>query len=600
MIIPRRMLTTEESVAEAQKTDEVVNSVYQTAKDVVSPVVDAAMYFPSKLIGGIDKGVDMATGVSPLEYNERIGEGMQGMLLKGLSQGEPLQGFSEGYSGTPQDVKGSGSLFLDNLGSDLLDFLNPLDMVSGGASRFGRTPSDKNKNTVVGYASNLVKGQYGAPKSTKFNAYKTSPGAIESKMEAGEKLTASEKEIYKRYQTGVGAVHAAKTLQKVLPEKAVPGKLKRIADTDIEAKTQEGANPVLDVEAARTGLPKFFKEGIETVARSIFNPEDRAMLYDYGITTSSQKHIKDALTRKDGKKPSVRDVHQGVASLQHLGNMAARFDSDLNNMHSSVRDIIQEGLVDGFKPLTVDSFSESAGKVKRTKGDGTEYTVDSNLNRKLLLDGVGAWRAAGHKVDFDGSWLMAFKEPDHLTGKHVFDFRRGSKGLLKVDKFIKKNPQGFSSVEQLIETLGPNAKIRKIEDDGVIVNESFVGSAITEGGINASSKFKLDGTVDTVLTDVYDYFENSVGKPIEMMSSKKLLSVTSFSSDLKGRGSKGGDIINKSKELMPKAELEKKLKEVASLKANRKTVNREALVAGGRTAFFSDTEAEQEEQEEQE
>lgn len=599
MIIPRRMLTTEEAIAEAQKTDEVVNSVYQTAKDVVSPVVETAMYFPSKLIGGIDKGIDMATGVSPLEYNERIGEGVQGMLLKGLSQGEPLQGFSEGYSGTPQDIKGSGSLFLDNLGSDLLDFLNPLDMVSGGVSRLGRTPSDKNKNTVVGYASNLVKGQYGAPKSAKFTANKTSPGAIESKMEAGEKLTASEKEIYKRYQTGVGAVQAAKTLQKVLPEKVVPGKLKRIADTDIEAKTQEGANPVLDVEAARTGLPKFFKEGVETVARSIFNPEDRALLYDYGITTSSQKHIKDALTRKDGKKPSVRDVHQGVASLQHLGNMAARFDSDLNNMHPSVRDIIQEGLVDGFKPLTVDSFSESAGKVKRTKGDGTEYTVDSSLNRKLLLEGVGAWRSAGHKVDFDGSWLMAFKEPDHLTGKHVFDFRRGSKGLLKVDKFIKKNPQGFSSVEQLIETLGPNVKIKKIEDDGVIINESFVGSAITEGGINASSKFKLDGTVDTVLTDVYDYFENSVGKPIEMMSSKKLLSVTSFSSDLKGRGSKGGDIINKSKDLMPKAELEKKLKEVANLKANRKTVNREALVAGGRTAFFSDTDVEQEEEEQE-
>lgn len=598
MIIPRRMLTTEEAIAEAQKTDEVVNSVYQTAKDVVSPVVETAMYFPSKLIGGIDKGVDMATGVSPLEYNERIGEGMQGMLLSALSQENPLQGFSEGYSGTPQDIKGSGSLFLDNLGSDLLDFLNPLDMVSGGVSRLTPTPSNKNKNTLVGYASNLVQGQYGAPKSVKFNANKTSPGAIESKMEAGEKLTASEKEIYRRYQTGVGAVQAAKTLEKRLG-RFTPNKIKRLAKTDIEAKTQEGANPVLDVEAARTGLPKFFKEGIETVARSIFNPKDRALLYDYGITTSSQKHIKEALTRKDGKKPSVRNVHQGIASLQHLGNMAARFDADLNNMHPAVRDIIQEGLVDGFKPLTLESFDTSVGKVKRTKGDGSEYSVPSNLNRKLLLDGIGAWRAQGHNVDFDGSWLMAFKEPDHLTGKHVFDFRRGSKGLLKVDKFIKKNPQGFSSVEQLIETLGPNVKIKKIEDDGVIINESFVGSAITEGGINASSKFKLDGTVDTVLTDVYDYFENSVGKPIEMMSSKKLLTVTSFSSDLKGRGSKGGDIINKSKDLMPKAELEKKLKEVANLKANRKTVNREALVAGGRTAFFSDTDVEQEEEEQE-
>lgn len=597
MIPPRRMLSTEEAIAEARGADRVVNNVYQTAKDIVSPVVETAMYFPSKLIGGIDKGVEMATGVSPLEYNERVGEGMQGMLLKGLSQGEPLQGFSEGYSGTPQDIKGSGSLFLDNIGSDVLDFLNPLDIISGGVSRLTPTPSTKNKNTGVGYASNLVKGQYGAPASTKFTANKTSPGAIESKMEAGEQLTASEKEIYKRYQTGVGAIQAIKTLQGVLPEKAIPSKLKRIANTDIEAKTQEGANPVLDIEAARTGLPKFFKEGIETVARSIFNPKDRAMLYDYGITTSSQKHIKEALTRKDGKKPSVRNVHQGVASLQHLGNMAARFDSDLNNMHSSVREIIQEGLVDGFKPLTIESFTNSAEKVKRTKGDGSEYLVDPSLNRKLLLDGIGAWRSAGHKVDFDGSWLMAFKEPDHLTGKHVFDFRRGSKGLLKVDKFIKKNPQGFSSVDQLIETLGPNAKIKKIEDDGVIVNESFVGSAITEGGVNASSKFKLDGTVDTVLTDVYDYFENSVGKPIEMMSSKKLLSVTSFSSDLKARGSKGGDVINKSKDLMPKAKLEEKLKEVAGLKANRKTVNREALVAGGRTAFFSDTEAEQEEQE---
>lgn len=518
----------------------------------------------------------------------------------------------------------TGSSIGDAVTNDLMDFINPLDIGTGFiGTRFIKSP---NKNTGVGYASNVVEGQYGERKRNKFTGgdVRANPTILRSMRDSGAELNETEMRALENYDNGYALIKKLNKLnEKVQRSNTVLEPAKKIvASVANKAGIPEGqlersktnkefADKVLDKRAARRVYEEWLPEAAATGIKAVFNPVDRAMIAQHGISRDNISHIKSALERLPDVKSynnQMRLLHEGVASLQHTANMAARFGDDISTLAEPVQKLIKGSLVgEKYHTLNTESYLAVDSKVKRKKADDTEHVVETPVKKKLLDFAVTQWNKAGAKIDFSGKWKMAYKEPDNIfSGRHTFDFRQLSYPAKVMRNYFKENPnvRSFNDTDELIKALGTGGKQVNIiakDETGVYVAESFAGSAITEGGVNVVTKINLDGTADSLMSDVYDYMEKSVGKPIEVMSKHKLISLSGFSTDFKTTSKESSNITNSSKgdKRMKDKETKAALDEIIELKPSRQEVLKQVRFAVPRAGIIAtDTTMLQESQEE--
>ena len=587
MITPRRMLTTEEAIAEARKTDEVLNSVYQGAKDVVSPVADFVMYYPGKLIGGLDKGVEMATGVSPLEYNERVGEGMQGMLLNALSPKGPLQGFSEGYSGTPQDIKGSGSLFLDNLGSDFLNFLNPIDVVSGGAVGVGKRFLDTQKKSlgddlvpsVASSPDNFLPGYYGSFKDknvalSKFivdsfesSMKSLSPEAIKTYKETGYNPVMIKKvqSFVKNRQEAVAEVSRLTEVGKGLIEtygnnspqvkehkKALraAGEKASAANRQVEAQIQHGTYIALRAGVKPDDLPPLYKQMLDkmSVNASGANPLGFDTYFDIvkdykgsstgptGRVINQRKNVAQSLFNKALANWGIKDPDKFTMVVRQSDD-ANPFNNDVSKIATQLNTLFPQGK--SFK--TVDDLYTALKNKQKT-------------NQEFVLRGIGLQKGekGGNVVTIRGRQYNADDVAIRKSENGVFLSIKGNPKFspLEVQRMAAEENARRVEANKVLEKentlrkekgLGPvlDSKkepkkpkpLLKLREKEALYKKYGSGSggvkstSFLEGGVNIEVHITPDGKMTTVISDDYNFLENILPS-LEESFDKKILGIT--------------------------------------------------------------------------
>lgn len=587
MITPRRMLTTEEAIAEARKTDEVLNSLYQGTKDAVSPVIETAMYFPSKLIGGIDKGIDMATGVSPLEYNERIGEGMQGMLLKGLSQGAPLQGFSEGYSGTPQDIEGSGSSFIDNIGSDFLNFLNPIDVLSGGSAAVGKRFLDKQKKALgddlvpmlSSSPDNYLSGYYGSFKDktaalSKFivdsfesSMKSLSPEAIKTYKETGynpvmikkvqsfvkkrqeavsevNRLTALGKELIETYGNNSPQVKKHKVALREAGEKASE------ANRQVEAQIQHGAYIALRSGVKPDDLPPLYKQMLDkmSVNASGANPLGFDTYFDIvkdykgsstgpkGRVVNQRKNVAQALFNKAVANWGIKDPDKFTMVVRQP-DIENPFNNDVSKIATQLNTLFSKG--ESFKTVD-DLYNAIKGKQKTNKefilkGIGLKKgekggNVVTIRGREYNADDVAIRKSEnGVFVSITGNPKFSPKEIQRMAAEE--NARRFEANRALEQENAARKQQGLGPVlDSKKEPKKPRPLLNMTDKKGLYKtygsgSGGVKSTSFLEGGVNMEVHITPDGKMTTVISDDYNFLENILPS-LEETFDKKILGIT--------------------------------------------------------------------------
>lgn len=569
MIPPRRMLTTEEAVAEAYKADKVLNTLYQGAKDVVSPVVDTAMYFPGKLIGGLDAGVESLTGVSPLEYNQRVGEGLQGMLLG--------NDFEEGYSGTEQGFETEDS-FVKNLGNDFLNYVTPIDFLSAGsvgnAVRYGFKRKgelgDDFVQQVTSSPDNVLPGYY---EGSIAKAKALGNFAIDAFQSAMKSLDPKAIETFK--ETGYNPVMIKKTQQFVKEHERISNELKELqkikypkedprykahretinelilkkskAGKRVEAQIQHGLYIALRSGVKPDDLPPLYKEMLDKMSVKGTGIQDLSLetYYDTVKNEISKSSRKPKISLKT-PKAVVSKMFDKVLSNWNVKNpedfkLIVRQSDTQNNFRGDVSKFNTsfERLFNGERFENVDELHEAILKRQR-KGTGKE--------KDFLMQGIGLKQGEkGQKTirigsrDYEVEGVATRKEKEgvylSITGFPAYSAKEISKMLLeenmarreankKIDIENKRRSEKGLSPKDKKKKKYTNPKEawkfakRKAEDTSLTTSMSQL-----EGGVNIEALVTPSGKVTYIISDDYNFLEN-VMPSLEEAFDTKILGVT--------------------------------------------------------------------------
>ncbi len=278
------------------------------------------------------------------------------------------------------------------------------------------------------------------------------------------------------------------------------------------------------------GAGKWATGGVTSAVDSVLNPYSRALYAETGISRGSQQKIKDLLKNN---QTSSRDLDKAMAQAiynRHLGVQSGR----KGNVSDSLIDVEKFSTVQGYRPLTVESF-KSGVKATKTKLKGKTQYVSPKDAEKAYDHITKAWGITANRPT-----QVVFKRPSGgASGDHLQDmaFKNPvNKHIRKVIADSPKRPTTDNLYKDLLKASGKkdsgfkvlSTSAEDVKKNGLWVQSSFVGDAIVEGGVNAIYKVLPNGRVTAYMSDVHNFLEKLpvVGKQIEKALPTDVLAVS--------------------------------------------------------------------------
>jgi len=366
---------------------------------------------------------------------------------------------------------------------------------------------------------------------------------------------------------------------------------------------QQSANMREKIGSGATWAAESIRRGIEQT----IDPSARALYREQGINRTTQDVARQAL-----ESGNSRDIAKAVAQSQASGTLIPDQAGRVGRVSPDTRNIERRSYLTEPVPASEGSYTSliKQNKLQGRYESGRAVSV-SDKDLQFIDDHVGTvWKdARGTSVKDSPNATIRIKNPgagDQVTGQHYFDFSRKSgvvaslKPLFKEGNLTEKQLwDKLSSLSEKNKEFNKNLKrgqtprwtlssksntFEKAKDNGFWVTGSFVGNAVTEGGVNYLAKVNTNGRVMAVISDEHNFLEKMpvVGDAITGALPNRSISVTPpMHFDLRGAGKK-----IKSEQPQDKVDVKESLFNIAAAKpseelvAAERTVNRGAAITG--------------------
>lgn len=359
-------------------------------------------------------------------------------------------------------------------------------------------------------------------------------------------------------------------------------------------------------ERATSGM-SWAADSIRRGIEQTVDPSARALYRDSGINRTTQDVATQAL-----ESGNSRDIAKAVAQSQASGTLIPDQAGRVGRVSPDTRNIERRSYLTEPVPVTEGSYSSliRENKLQGRYESGRSVSV-SDKDLELIDEHVNTvWRdARGVSVKDSPGATIRIKNPgagDQVTGQHHFDFSRKSgvvasiKPLFKEGNLTEKQLwDRLSAISEKNREFNKNLKrgqtprwvlsqksntFEKAQENGFWVTGSFVGNAVTEGGVNYFAKVMPNGKVMAVISDEHNFLEKMpvVGDAITGALPNRSISVTPpMHFDLKGTAKKV-----KSEQPKDKVDVKESLFNIAKaepsqdLLAAERRVNRGAEIMG--------------------
>jgi hypothetical protein len=334
------------------------------------------------------------------------------------------------------------------------------------------------------------------------------------------------------------------------------------------------------------------------------DPSARALYREQGINRTTQEVAQQAL-----QSGNSRELAKAVAQVQASGTLIPDQAGRVGRVSPDIKDIERRSYLTEPVPVSQGSYTSLIrdNSLQGRYESGRAVSV-SDKDLKLIDDHVNTvWRdAKGTSVKDSPGATIRIKNPgagDQVTGQHHFDFSRKSGVVASIKPLFK---EGNLTEQQLWDKLSAisdrnrefNKKIKrgqtpkwvlssksntldKAKENGFWVTGSFVGNAVTEGGVNYFAKVTPNGRIMAVISDEHNFLERMpvVGDAITGVLPNRSISVTPpMHFDLKGSGKK-----IKSEQPQDKVDVRESLFNIAQSKPSKETLAAERRINRGAT-----------------
>ena len=277
-------------------------------------------------------------------------------------------------------------------------------------------------------------------------------------------------------------------------------------------------------------------DNIKSAAKHLESVESRALWDEFGITTPQQARV----VREGAKGTTDRGRSKAAATMLYNNHIIKQSGHQPEKTLDALVELANKSHVEDYFPATQQNMSEAFMRHSATDSDGVVHAVS-----KSEAD-YAAEKIAGRQqiVDSDSVVLKAPGNVD--TGGHFSDLVHNSNLNDTLRRTFEQHADEFGNVplHTLSEQLGKMgdemagwSKRKKKEKgvfwrtgredpDGVWVEGSKVGSAITEGGVGWVGKVSPDGTMKIWMQDGHDFFEKFLkvaNAPAKAVGGKGLL-----------------------------------------------------------------------------
>ena len=350
--------------------------------------------------------------------------------------------------------------------------------------------------------------------------------------------------------------------------------------------------------------------GADSIRRAIdqtVDPSARALYREQGINRTTQDVATRALESGDS-----REIAKAVAQSQASGTLIPDQAGRVGRVSPDTKNIERRSYLTDPVPASKGSYSSLIrdNKLQGKYESGRAVSV-SDKDLAIIDDHIGTvWKdARGVSVKDSPGATVRIKNPgagDQVTGQHHFDFSRKSgvvasiKPLFKEGRLTEKQLwDRLSTISAKNKEFNENIKkgqtprwvlsqksntFEKAQENGFWVTGSFVGNAVTEGGVNYFAKVTPNGKVMAVISDEHNFLEKMpvVGDVITGSLPNRSVSVTPpMHFDLMGTGKK-----IKAEQPQDKVDVKESLFNISQAKPSEKlvaaerTVNRGATITG--------------------
>jgi len=325
----------------------------------------------------------------------------------------------------------------------------------------------------------------------------------------------------------------------------------------------------------------------------VLNPSSRALYRETAINRTSQEAAKEAL-----EKGGSRDIGKAVAQIQASDILIPDQAGRRGPVSPDVKNIEERSYLTEAVPIQQGSYTRLIKKndLKGKYESGRNVGV-ADKDLKLIDEHVRTvWRDAdGTSIGNSPGSHIRIKNAgagDQVTGAHHADFATKSTVLTSLRPLFKsgKNatvPQLHAFIKNLDNSkirLHPKSKtLEDAQENGLWITGSFVGNAVTEGGVNYIAKVNPNGRVMAVISDEHNFLEKTpvVGTVVSGGLPNRSLSVTPpMHFDIKKNKEK-----IKSAQPKKKVDVRESLRNIAEAKPSQNMLTQERKVNAGATTL---------------
>jgi len=298
----------------------------------------------------------------------------------------------------------------------------------------------------------------------------------------------------------------------------------------------------------------------------LLNPYARALYKETGVNLGSKNLVKRHLTDvekgegiepfkynkktkewqdKQGNKVSAQKRHSVTKDIEKARIGLQKAIAQINYNSHILRQSGREGpvlpaldkIAEKSNWLSYLNYEKGSYKkiIKPYLGKGVK--VNNKMLDKIEDHFGSVWENNGEKFNEASNPILVIKKSTPKSGNHQQDILARNDLTTKVsDAFLTLKGTGknvFKNDKELykaLEDVGikPQGSLKDVNEKGVWVSNSKVGSAIVEGGINILMKVEKDGRLTAVMSDEHDFLEKLpfVGKILNEYLPNRLVAVT--------------------------------------------------------------------------
>lgn len=584
----------ENALEEAKEADKHLHSGYETARDVMGGALDTLMFFPNKLLGGIDYGIEQATGFSPMKADAKMGEAAQAYMTAMLTGRPVAPEIGRALSGEDIKFSGStGSMLLDAVRDDALEQVTPLNVVSTGLGVKGAKAlenkvqesindfggSKKFVEAMSSVPDNFLAGYYGSPldrvgsvvrfavDSVDSVAKSLNPESAKFFKETGympvlvnklQDFVTEHKNLDKTFKyldselktmeaRGLKNTPRYKELE---PKRREAAKARSIKNRQIEAQVQHPLYIAIRSGVEKKDLPPLFDAMLNkmTVADSGFNP----------LSYSKYKEIDNQykLNVKDTGKPLPTDRKADEGLFNRAVKNWGLSDVDPSKVAMIVRKHDKQNpfLMDGDVSPVFNRFKSifrTGDKVKTYDSVDSLYDAiieKSKTNEDFRLSGIGLKKGKGRKED-----TFTYRGVEY-TLPNEYEVKKGDTGVFisikGYPRYSEKDMMKVFAQENAIRAtenrpLLTQKERKKLRDKYQAMSAGVKSRSFLEGGVNFEVHINpKNGRMRGIISDDYNFLENMLPS-LERSFEKRILGITPiFKLDLTKEGVQKGHSID--------------------------------------------------------